>query len=139
MDLIQLLKHRAAVVHGENLGRALIRLDQRTRQLLERQRIVEEGRVDDRPRDRQLAARHGITTRPATVGRRPERLALLFRIARRRTIAQPAVRNISVPSVAQAAPSIDSAGISRAFSARFTTSARAQSVAYARWPSQPTS
>src|SRR5439155_23323322 len=112
-------------------------------QLLERQWIVEQGRVDHRSRDCQLPARHRIT--PPSLARAAGELRRgglgkerePFR--RARTITQPAVRNTSVPSVAHAAPSIDSAGMSRALSARFTTSASAHSPAYARWPSQPTS
>src|SRR5262249_26356120 len=111
--LDQLLQQRAAVVHGENLGRALIRLDQRTVQLLERQRIVEERGVDDRARDRQLAGRHVPPPLARVAGELRRRRLIKEREAfrRARTAVQPAVRNISVPSVAHAAPSIDSAGI----------------------------
>ena len=42
-------------------------------------------------------------------------------------------------SVAHAAPSIDSAGMSQAFSARFDERASRADAAYARWPSQPMS
>src|SRR4030095_10313632 len=96
------------------------RRDQRRVQLIERERIVEERRVEHRARDRDFTAVHHYDLTPSAA-------------------AQAPVRHSSVPSVAHAAPSIESQGISHAFSARLTTSAMPQMAAYARSRCQPTS
>ena len=64
----------AAVVDREDLRPRLIGLDQRVVQLLERQRIVEQRRVDDAARDGDLPRRHHVTP-PSPACRRRRRRA----------------------------------------------------------------
>src|SRR5262249_55567518 len=139
--LDEVAQRGAAFVDREYLQRRLVRFDERAVQFLQRQRVLEERRVDDGARDRHFAGRHQRAPpslwrtaaepwpgRPASANARaaPGRAAAVHT-----AIAHPIVRTASVPSVAHAAPSIDRAGIRRAFSARFTASAVADSAAYA--------
>ena len=51
----------AAFVDGEDLRPGLVRLDQRVMELLERERVVEQRRVDHGPGDGDLSRRHHLT------------------------------------------------------------------------------
>ena len=115
-----LLEGVAAFVQREDLRRREVRLDQRLVQLIERDRVIEQPRVDDRARDGELVPRHTGSPAVAAIDRAP-------RVASAST--QPHVRNTSVPSVAHAAPSIDIDGSSRAFSTMLMTSATPQIAA----------
>src|SRR5262245_31560869 len=120
----------ARPVDREDLCRGFPRLDQRLMELLEGQRIVEQRRIDHASRDRQfIRCQHHAPTAPAATNRPARRDATTCR-----PTTHAAVRNTSVPSVAHAAPSMDSAGMSCAFRPRLTTKATAHAAAYQRSP-----